>query len=119
MFMDAFVTVKGWCGGNKQKFANLDHIIPGYQLLSPRSKCDSAISALIKEMQKCKVQARSVFHLADSGKTGNSTVKKLRESFVKVAPKIDKNLITDAMQSFGKQDGDKVEENAFCTTLNY
>jgi len=30
MFMDAFVTVKGWCGGNKQKFANLDHIIPGY-----------------------------------------------------------------------------------------
>ena len=47
---DAYVTVKGWMGGNKQKFANLDHIIPGYQLLSPRSKCDSAVSALIKEM---------------------------------------------------------------------
>ena len=48
MLMDAYITVKGWMGGSKQKFANLDHIIPGYQLLSPRSKCDSAVSALIK-----------------------------------------------------------------------
>lgn len=50
MLMDAYVTVKGWMGGDKQKFANLEHIIPGYQLMSPRSKCDSAISAVIKEM---------------------------------------------------------------------
>lgn len=57
--------------------------------------------------------------MADGGNSGKATVKKLRDSFIKVAPKIDTNLISDAMQSFGKKDGDQVTESAFCTTLNY
>ena len=65
--------------------------------MSPRSKCDSAVSSLIKEMQKNRLQARGVFQMADTGRTGQSTVKKVREAFIKVAPKIDKNLISDAM----------------------
>ena len=119
MLMDAYITVKGYFTGNKQKFANLDHIIPGYQLMSPRSKCDSAVSALIKEMQKNRLQAKGVFHMADTARSGQSTVKKVREAFIKVASKIDKNLIADAMQSFGSKDSDQVLESAFCTTLNY
>ena len=70
-------------------------------------------------MQENRLQAKSVFRVADTNGKGLSSVKKLRESFIKVAPKIDKNLITDAMQSFGKKDGDEVAESAFCTTLNY
>ena len=48
-------------------------------------------------MQKNRLQARGVFQMADTGRTGQSTVKKVREAFIKVAPKIDKNLIADAM----------------------
>lgn len=44
--------------------------------------------------------------MADGASTGKCTIKKLRETFIKVAPKIDKNLITDAMQSFGTKDGE-------------
>ena len=36
---------------NKQKFSNLNDIIPGYYLMDPRSKCDAAVSQLIKEMK--------------------------------------------------------------------
>ena len=93
MFTDAFVTVKGWFGGKKQQFANLDPIIPGYQLMSPRSKCDSAVSVLLKEMQKNRLQAKNVFSMADESRAGKVTVKKLSSNFVKLAPKIDKNLI--------------------------
>ena len=48
MFSDAFATVKGWFGGKKEKFANLDQTIPGYSAMSPRSRCDKAVSELIK-----------------------------------------------------------------------
>ena len=58
MFSDAFNTMKGWFGGKKDKgFADLDQIIPGYTNMSPRSKCDSAMTALIKDLKKHKVQA--------------------------------------------------------------
>lgn len=117
MFTDAFVTVKGWFGGKKQQFSNLDPIIPGYQLMSPRSKCDSAVSALLKEMHKNKLQANNIFSMADTSRAGRVTVKKLSSSIVKLAPKIDKNLISDALKSFG-EDSVEVEESTFLTTFN-
>lgn len=55
MFTDALTTVKGWFGGKKQQFANLDGTIPGYGNMSPRSKCDAAVSALIKEIKANRV----------------------------------------------------------------
>lgn len=90
MFTEAFDTVKGWFGGKKkQVFANLDNIIPGYTLMSPRTKCDSAISALIKEISKSQLKTLSVFSLADAKRTGKATVVALRTAFIKLAPKID------------------------------
>ena len=66
MFSDAIGAVKGWFGGKKKDtFADLDSVIPGYKLMSPRSKCDNAVSALIKEMSKLRVSAKSVFSMAD------------------------------------------------------
>ena len=40
---------------NKQTFSNLNDIIPGYYLMDPRSKCDSAVSHLIKEIGRAHV----------------------------------------------------------------
>ena len=73
MFTDAFDTVKGWFGG-KKKFANLDGTIPGYGLMSPRSKCDAAVSALIKDMKKNRVSAQSVFSMANVARTNKLSV---------------------------------------------
>ena len=39
-------------GGNKESFAKLDKVIPGYSKMSPRGKCDAAVTLLIKEMNK-------------------------------------------------------------------
>jgi len=85
--------------------------------MSPRSKCDSAVSALIKEMQRCQIKAVSVFNMADSKKVGKVTVAALREAFVKLAPKIDANLIGDALKSFG-DDKTLVQDSIVFTTLN-
>jgi len=52
-------------------------------------------------MQKFRLQSKQVFGVADTTKSGRATVKRLREAFGKVAPKIDKNLVTDALKSFG------------------
>ena len=118
MFTDAISTVKGWFGGKKkQKFANLDGIIPGYSLMSPRSKCDSAVSSLIKEMKSHRVSAQNVYGVANAAKTNKVSVRKLRIAFVKMAPSIDSNLIGDALKSFG-DDKVEVEESVFLTTLN-
>ena len=85
--------------------------------MSPRTKCDSAVSALIKEMKKYRVAATSVFNIADPNRSGKALVCGLREAFVKVAPKINSNLIADALKSFG-EDTVKVEEGVFSTMLN-
>ena len=45
------------------------------------------------------------------------SVQKLREAFVKVAPRIDSNLISDALKSFG-DDNTEIEESVFLTTFN-
>ena len=50
--------------------------------------------------------------MADVSRMGKAPVKKLRESFGKVAPKVDKNLIADALKSFG-DDNAVVEESTF------
>lgn len=117
MFSDAFDAVKGFFTGKKEKFANLDATIPGYTLMSPKSKCDSAVSALIKEMTRHRIKATTVFAMADTNGKGKSTVKKLRSAFVKVAPKIDEMLIADALKSFG-DDSTQVEQSAFTTLIN-
>lgn len=85
--------------------------------MSPRSKCDSAVSALLKEMHKNKLQAKNIFSMADTSRAGKVTVKKLSSSIVKLAPKIDKNLISDALKSFGEESVE-VEESTFLTTFN-
>lgn len=110
MFTDAFTTVKGWFGGKKYgKFADLDSVIPGYKLMSPRSKCDNAVSALIKEMSKLRITAKSIFVLAARLRSTTATVKKLREAFGKMAPKINQDLIGDALKSFSGDDEFEVE----------
>ncbi len=85
--------------------------------MSPRSKCDSAVSALLKEMQKNKLQAKNIYAVADANRAGKATVKKLKGAFAKVAPKIDKDLVSDALKSFGEDSVD-VEEATFATTFN-
>ncbi len=85
--------------------------------MSPRSKCDSAVSALLKEMQKNKLQAKNIYAVADDKRVGKATVKKLKGAFAKVAPKIDKDLVADALKSFGEDSVD-VDEATFATTFN-
>ena len=85
--------------------------------MSPRSKCDSAVSALIKDMKINKVSAKSVFSMANVARAGQVSVQKLREAFIKVAPRIDSNLISDALKSFG-DDNTQIEESVFFTTFD-
>ena len=119
MFSDAFSTVKGWFGGKKkEKFADLDNVIPGYKLMSPRSKCDNAVSALIKEIKKARVSCTAVFNMADMNNTRKASVKRLREAFSKVAPKINKDLIGDALKSFSHDDNFEVEDTVFKLTFD-
>ena len=42
---------------NKKRFSNLNDTIPGYYQMTPRSKCDSAVSQTIKEMKKFNIKA--------------------------------------------------------------
>ena len=53
-------------------------------------------------MGKNNIRATKVFNMADTARTGKATVAKLRDAFVKMAPKINSNLIKDALMSFGE-----------------
>ena len=46
--------------------------------MSPRSKCDSAVSSLIKEMKSHRVSAQNVYGVANAAKTNKVSVLKLR-----------------------------------------
>ena len=61
--------------------------------------------------------ATSVFNVADPNRTSKATVEHLRGAFIKVAPKIEQDVIADALKSFG-EDSFKVEEGVFATTFN-
>lgn len=86
---------------NKQKFSNLNDIIPGYYLMDPRAKCDSAVSHLIKEMKKHNIKAPSVFRMASSSGGAHVYKGQVAAAFIKLAPQINPDLIRDAMHSFG------------------
>jgi hypothetical protein len=103
---------------NKARFSNLNDLIPGYYQMSPRSKCDSAVSQLIKEMKRHNVKATAVFRMA--GSSGGSSVYsgQIKTAFIKLAPAINPDLIRDAMLSFGTADATAVTEAQFCNVFD-
>ena len=103
---------------NKAKFSNLNDLIPGYYQLSPRSKCDSAVSQLIKEMKRHNVTATSVYRMAATSGGANVFSAQITASFLKRAPQIHPDLVRDAMQSFGAAEGSPVTEAQFCNVFD-
>lgn len=103
---------------NKTKFSNLNDIIPGYYLMDPRSKCDSAVSYLIKEMKKHNVKATSIFRMASTSGSPNVYAGQIKIAFIKLAPKINPDLIRDSMLSFGSAENTPVSEAQFCNIFD-
>ena len=86
--------------------------------MDPRSKCDAAVSNLIKEMKKNNVKAASVFRMAGSSGGANIYSGQIKNAFIKLAPQINPDLIRDAMLSFGTADNTPVSEAQFCNIFD-
>ena len=83
-----------------RKYESLDKVVPGYYSLSPRSQCDKAMSQLIKDMKDQGIKANKVFSMA-AGEQYECSCAQLVYSLQKQAPRINPDLIGDAMKSFG------------------
>jgi hypothetical protein len=57
-------------------------------MMSPRSKADSAVTHLIKEMKRIKILALQVFNLASDPRSESTTCARLQDGFKKLLTEV-------------------------------
>jgi hypothetical protein len=78
----------------------LRKLIPGIETLSPRSRSESVIQYIIKELGVKNLKAISVFKMADSTNGGQVQAAALENAFKKVLPSLRGEIVQEAMYAF-------------------
>lgn len=87
--------------------------------MSPRSRVESLISFLVKELTKKNIKAISVYKMADPNNLGSASSSAIEASFKKILPTIAPELIAEAMYGFkALSPNDKIKREDFETLFN-
>jgi Ca2+-binding EF-hand superfamily protein len=78
----------------------LKKIVPGIDLMSPRTRCEKIVKHFSKELAAKNMKAISVFKMADPNNTGSVTCVNLESSFKKIFPAMKLEIIQELMEAF-------------------
>jgi hypothetical protein len=68
--------------------SELSSVIPGFDSMSPRTRCEEVIDYLISELQKKNLKPINVYKMADIKNTGGVQAMILEMTFKKILPHI-------------------------------
>jgi hypothetical protein len=71
----------------------LKKIVPGIDMMSPRTRCEKLVKYFAKELQSKNMKAISVFKMADPNNTGSVTCATLESTFKKIFPALKLEII--------------------------
>ncbi len=68
--------------------SELAQIIPGFETMSPRTRCEEVIEYIIGELKKKNLKPINVFKMADAKNSGGVQAMMLEITFKKILPHI-------------------------------
>lgn len=80
--------------------SELKRLIPNYETMSPRTRTESVIKVIMKELVSKSLKALSVFKMADANNIGEASALALEAAFKKMLPNLKPEVIKEAMKAF-------------------
>ena len=78
----------------------LGQIIPGFETMSPRTRCEELVQMMINELNKKNMKPINVYKMADTKNTGGVQVSVLEQTFKKMLPNMKQEIISETMNAF-------------------
>ena len=78
----------------------LKKIVPGIDMMSPRTRCENLVKYFAKELAAKNMKYISVFKMADPNNTGAVTCTNLESTFKKIFPAMKLEIIQELMEAF-------------------
>ncbi|CDW83096.1 cysteine protease family c02 [Stylonychia lemnae] len=75
-------------------------IIPGFESMSPRTRCDELIQLIIAELNKKNMKPINVYKMADIKNTGAVQIGVLEQTFRKILPSMKSEIIQESLNAF-------------------
>ena len=80
--------------------SDLGSFIPGFESMSPRSRCEEVIEYLISELNKKHLLPLNVYKMADAKNVGAVSPAILEQAFKKFLPNVRNEIFSEAMNAF-------------------